>query len=323
MPVRLESWFCTILFVVALTSVQGCSSFRGAPKWDPKQTLESTDALYDGYLRRFFTAVSPPSRVSIRNEYIAVRLAQIDRNYGEYKQDFYSQRVGSAVAFDLATLGLAGTAAAVADVGTKTGASALAALLTGSKTSIDKNVYFDRTLPAMVSQMDGLRSVARARLFSGMLLPDDRYSLSQADSDLTDYRQVGTLYGAVSAITTQAGQAQVAAEKVMRDRLPTELEIRTMLTGMGFVVARAAATNSAKQLQKCVSQDGILNASVAAPLRSWLATVLPEWIKTLPAGTLNPSVTPESDFLSASSYEPLRQQALSDVNLGPLLNACN
>ncbi len=54
MAVQRETAFRALLVVAAFASMQGRSSFRGAPAWDPKQTLESTDALFDGYLRRFF-----------------------------------------------------------------------------------------------------------------------------------------------------------------------------------------------------------------------------------------------------------------------------
>lgn len=313
----LRAWMLGMLVLLA----QGCASFQGAPQWDPA-ALKSDDALFEQAVGRFFGTSSLAERASVRNEYMTRRMAQIDRAYLEYKQGLYAQRVGSAVGIDVATLALTGAAAAVSDVGTKTGASALAALLTGSKTSVDKNVYFDRTLPALLTQMDALRAEARARLFAGALLSADRYALSEADADLSEYRQAGTVHRAIAAVTNQAGQAQAAAEKLMRDRLPSEQDLRTELTRKGFVVQAAAMTSTTEQLQKCVLLDGSLDPGVDPAFKTWFATAQPAWAKTLPKDSLPPSITPVSDFMSTAAYEPLRQQALADPTLGPLLKSC-
>lgn len=307
-------------FVVLL--VQGCSSFQGAPNWDPA-AVKSSDALFDVYVDKFFKANSLDERALVRNEYMTKRIAQIDRSYIDYQQGLYSQRVSSAVGTDVATMTLAGAAAAVSDVGTKTGASAVAALLTGTKTSIDKNVYFDRTLPAMLSQMDALRAEARAQLYAGALLPADRYSLSQADGDLNEYRQAGTVPRAIAAVTNQAGQAQAAAGKVIRDRLPTEEAIRSMLQQKGFSVQKTAVTDTTELLKKCVLVDGSLDPGIDKEFRIWFAVAQPAWVRSQPKYKLPPSITPVSDFMSIEAYEPLREQAFADPTLGPLLKSCN
>ena len=314
--------FRALGLAVSVLLVQGCSSFQGAPNWDPA-AVKSSDALFDEYVDKFFRLNLPDERVSVRNEYMTKRIAQIDRGYIDYKQQLYSQRVGSAVGIDVATMTLAGAAAAVSDVGTKTGAAAIAALLTGTKTSIDKNVYFDRTLPALLSQMDALRAEARAHLNAGALLPADRYSLSQADADLSDYRQAGTVPRAISAVTNQAGQAQAAAEKVLRDRLPTEESIRGMLQQKGFSVQKAAVTNTTELLKKCVLVDGSLDPGIDKEFKSWFAVAQPAWVRSQPKDKLPPSITPMSDFMSTEAYEPLRQHAFADPTLGPLLKSCN
>lgn len=313
--------FRALILAVALLLVQGCSSFQGAPNWDPA-AVKSSDALFDEYVDKYFNAKSPDDRALVRNEYMTKRMAQIDRSYIDYKQDLYTQRVSSTVGIDVATMTLAGAAAAVSDVGTKTGASAVAALLTGTKTSIDKNVYFDRTLPAMLAQMDALRAEARAQLYAGALLPADRYSLSQADADLNEYRQAGTVYRAIAAVTNQAGQAQVAAEKVLRDRLPSEETIRSMLQQKGFSVQKAAVTDTTELLKKCVLVDGSLDPGIDKEFKIWFAVAQPAWVRSLPKDKLPPSITPVSDFMSTEAYEPLRQQAFADPTLGPLLKSC-
>jgi hypothetical protein len=317
--------FRALLFAAALVLLQGCSSFQGAPSWNPSAETAG-DKLFDEYVKKFFKPSSGETAVSVRNEYITVRMAQIDRSFLDYKQGLYTQRVGSAVGIDFATMLLAGAGAAVSDVGTKTGASAAAALLTGTKTSIDKNVYFDRTLPAMLAQMDALRAEQRAQLYAGALLPADRYSFSQADADLTKYRDAGSVISAIAAVTKQAGVAQEAAEKVLRDRLPSEETIREKLEEQGFSVQKAAVTDTTERLKRCVLVDGTLDPSLDKEFKAWFAVAHPAWLRGLSKterDKLPPSITPSSDFMSTLPYETLRLQAFADPTLGPMLKSCN
>ena len=303
-------------------SLSGCASFRGAPAWDGAQKLDAVDALYAGYVAQYFNAVSPDVKASIRNQYVTVRMAIVDGNYQDYKQGLYSQRVGSAVALDTLTMTLNAAGAAIADVGTKTATSAVSAGLVGGQASIDKNVYFDRTLPAMLSQMDGLRSQIRARLYAGLILSSDSYPISEAHSDLTAYFDAGTIYGAISALTNQAGQTQASADKVLKDRHPSEPEIKAQLASKGFAVTEAAVTETTAQVQKCLDANGKLSPPVQTAFDTFFATAQPAWVSGLPAGTLPASVTPRNDFFTHGAYEPLRRQALADPTLGPLLKAC-
>lgn len=317
------SLFRLLILLVAVAALQGCSSFRGAPLWDPTIALSTSDSMYDGYVKKFYLETTSANRMAIRDEFITVRMGQVDRAYAVYKQELHSQRATSSVGIDAAMLSLAAIAATVSDAGTAVGAAALAGVVAGSRASFDKNVFFDQALPAIFAQMDAQRSVFRARLQAGMMLADDAYRLSDADGDLNQYQQAGTIYGAVAAITSQAGQAQAAAEKVLSDRLPTEAEIRTELTRRGFKVERAASTTTTELLKKCLLADGKLDPKIRSLFQAWFATAHPAW-KNLPANAKLPATpTPQSDFLTLETYESLRKQAFDDTTLGPLLRQCN
>jgi len=310
---------------VAAAALQGCASFRGAPLLDPKQTLQSSDPLYDGYVKKFFAEETAERRMAIRDEFITVRMGQIDRAHGDYKKALHSQRSSTAVGLDAVLLTLAAVAATVSDAGTSVGAAALTGVFVGSRASVDKNVFFDQALPAIFSQMDARRDVFRGRLFAGMLLSDTTYRLADADSDLSQYQEAGTVYGAVAAITSQAGQAKAQAEKVLRDRLPTEAEIRGELTTRGFRVERAASTTTTELLKKClVPPQSVLDPKIEKQFDVWFETAHPEWLNSLPKDKKPPSsITPQSDFMTVGAYEPLRKQAFGDATLGPLLRQCN
>ena len=302
------------LIALALALLNGCASFQGSPDWNVAKTLEAVDPLYQQYIERYYKATTAQSRQRIRNQFIEIRSGLIDRNYSIFKESVYTQRVGSGVGVDIATLFLNAAGAALPDVGVKTGASALSAGIIGSKASIDKNVYFDRTLPALLAQMDGMRSQIRGGILAGMATDVERYPLMQAASDLDSYFHAGTISGAISAATTQAGAAKLAADAALRGRLPSETEITDELRGRGFQVQKAAQTDTVKTISLCLNDSGEMPQAVTDALSQFLRAqgVNPE----------GPGNTEISDFLNQEDREPMRKAALSDPKLGPLLRAC-
>jgi len=301
------------LVLAMLATLAGCASFNGAPTWNPATTLKEADPLYAGYIERYYRARTPASRQTIRNEFIEVRAGMVDRAYASFKESIYAQRVGSAVGVDVATLTLNAIGAAVSDVGTKTGTSALSAGLIGSKSSIDKNVYFDRTLPALLAQMDGARSQVRTRILAGMLVDVERYPLMQAASDLDAYFHAGTLTGAIAGITNQASAAQSAAEATLRDRLPKDEDVRARLKARGFSIESASQSATAKKVEMCLQDDGTLKPGVEEPLKTWL-NKQPDAPKGTP--------TPLSDFMVRNEFEALRAKAMADPELGKTFDKC-
>ena len=300
--------------VIGLVMLLGaCASFKGAPEWPMATDMAASDPLHDAYLKKYYLATTLEARQSIRNEFIEVRTGLIDRAYAGFKQTVYTQRVSSAVAVDLATLTLNAIGAAVSDVGTKTATSALSGGLIGGQASIDKNVYFDRTLPAMLAQMDGMRAQVRVRLLDGMLVGVDRYPLMQAAADLDAYFQAGTISGAISAITTQAAVEQRAAEVKLKSRLPSEEEISGRLKKMGFDVQRAVDTQSTRTLQGCLDPSGKLDPATTEALGTWLKQQ-PGFDASSPFAV--------TDFLSSPKFEELRAKALADNALMSSLKGC-
>lgn len=305
----------SVLVAVALVLLHGCASFQGAPDWNTATTLKTTDPLYQDFIGKYYDSkATVESRQLLRNQFIEIRSGLIDRSYAAFKDSIYTQRVGAGVGVDIATLFLGAAGAALPDVGVKTGASALSAGIIGSKASIDKNVYFDRTLPALLAQMDGMRSQIRGGILAGMATSVQRYPLMQASSDLDAYFHAGTIAGAISAVTTQAGVAKVAADTALRNRLPSEVELTTRLKRLGFQVEKAALTDTVNEIDRCLNKEGELPTKVNDAIKKFLRDQ-----------GLNPDgIDVMSDFMvrEGKDYEARRAAALADTALGPLLKAC-
>jgi hypothetical protein len=303
-----RSWPLLCAIVAALG---GCASFDGAPpRPDGASSLEATDKLYHDAIQRYHGTTDEPQRKRIRDEFIEIRAGIIDRHYSAFKLQIYSQRVGANVGVDIATLGLNAIGASVSGAGTKTTLHALSGGLIGSKASVDKNVYFDRTLPALLTQMDGLRAQARLRLLDRMLLDTDRYPMVQAAADLEDYYSAGTITGAITGITEQAGAGAREANQVLDQRL-TERQITQKLEDSGFDVRRAEATPSGDALRACLSPGGVPHAGNRKALAAWIDK---QGVRLGPMGL--------AEFVSLPTHEGNRKAALADAALMAVLVSC-
>ncbi len=318
-PARIKagSWVITmapVLIAVLASSLAGCASFEGAPpRSDGEVSLESSDKLYHTVIENYYRTDDPTRRAKIRNRFIEVRAGLIDRKYATFKREIYTQRVGSDVGVDVATMGLNAIGAAVSDVGAKTALHALSGGLIGSKASIDKNVYFDRTLPAMLAQMDGLRAKVRIQLLNGMLVDSDRYPLMQAAADLEDYYAAGTIPGAIAGITTQASVELKQASAKLEGRLPDEAAVTATLKSRGFMVLRAEDSDTGTALMACLSPGGKPNDENQKALETWLRAE--NFALDRPFAL--------TDFLTQPVNEPLRKKALADAALQAAFVDCN
>lgn len=299
--------------LAALALLGGCASasFQGAPKRLYGDEVRQLDPLYTMAIDASAGSASPADRLDARNRFIEMRAAVIDHQYDLFRSDLYEQRVGANVGVDVATLGLSGVGAATGSTQVKTAAAAVAAFLIGSKASIDKNVYFDRTLPALLEQMDGARATVRRRLLDSMLLDIGNYPLMQASADLEAYFHAGTIPGAIAGITTQAATQKKAAVEQLEQRLSGK-EIGARLKARGFEVNTAVQTPSGVRLQRCIEPIGVTPRPREDALLVWLAGKGFE---------LSPAFGP-SDFFTLAGNESLRQQALSNAQLMAQLKGC-
>jgi hypothetical protein len=88
--------------------------------------------------------------------------------------------------------------------------AALAAGVTGSRAIIERDYFYEKTVPALVAQMNAERKKALIPILNGMARSIDDYSIVAAISDLDDYYQVGTFAGAINAIQADANVKEAA-----------------------------------------------------------------------------------------------------------------
>lgn len=312
---RLQKCWVVLVALCAL-GLSGCASFDGSPPRpeSAKDGLAGLDKDYHDALTAYHEAPEPARQLTLRNKFIEVRAGLIDRQYAAFKSSLYAQRVGSAVGVDMAVLGMNIIGVLTPGESAKTAANALSGGFIGAKSSIDKNVYFDRTLPAMLSQMESQRNEIRFRMLSGMAEPVLRYPLMQAAADLEAYYSAGTLGGAVSTMTQQAATAEVKSVAALASRLPTETEVTERLKQQGFKVERVneKSDDANKTLMGCVMPGGVEDKDNVQ--------LLVDWMKSKKLDAAPPfGVT---RFLGQDEFAAQRAQAAADANLMGKFNRC-
>src|SRR5262249_20919533 len=74
----------------------------------------------------------------------------------------------------------------------------------GANTAINKDLFYQNTIVALLAQMEANRTRARIPIVHGLTLPDAQYTLLQAYIDLDAYKNAGSIPGALSVITKNA-----------------------------------------------------------------------------------------------------------------------
>jgi hypothetical protein len=137
-----------------------------------------------------------------RNEVIFVYMQAIDARYNVFRTDLSRERKGSDMAFDGLLLGLG----AIGSIWTNAAEEALIGTtsVTGARGVVDRNLYYEQTLTALVSAMEAERFRVGSAVYAKMTRDTGQYPLSAAMIDLQAYELAGTLQSAVSEMTEDA-----------------------------------------------------------------------------------------------------------------------
>jgi hypothetical protein len=154
---------------------------------------------------------SEGERQAFRNRVIDHYMGEMDRHYETFSQRLFNEGIQLALGFDSAIIGLASAAALFED--SATDLASVISGFAGIQSAIDKNLYFDRTLPALVATMDAERTRVETGLVGRKGQGYETYSLEAAIRDLRRYQQAGTLLRAITQVTEQASTDKASADE--------------------------------------------------------------------------------------------------------------
>lgn len=188
-----------------LLSLNGCAAIYGRPhETDPNtpQEVENKQLIAQ--------CAKDPDKRSCRDAIVYQRIRVIDRDFFEFANSVRVESTKLSLLTDLAVLGLSGagaTAPAAAPV-----LAAVAGGLTGAKEAIDKDTFYEKTMPALLAAMEAQRHEVMVKIETGLAGPIDKYDLNVALTDIESYRRAGSIDGALMQITHDAGETIAKAD---------------------------------------------------------------------------------------------------------------
>ncbi|MBM4276621.1 MAG: hypothetical protein FJ130_01910 [Deltaproteobacteria bacterium] len=213
----------------------GCASLRYAgappPSYDVDEDLKQlAEHFKPATAVKNYYAKSEPTPKD-RDVVISARLVMINLEYLKWLRTVTADKQFLDTATDVLILSLNLAAAATGGETAKTVLSAISAGVAGSKTSIDKHYYYEKTVPALVAAMNAQRKDVLARILEGMKKNLEEYSFEQALADVYEYYQAGTFMGAITAIQSDSGAKEKKADLKIESLtivtpVPAELQAR-------------------------------------------------------------------------------------------------
>ncbi len=203
--------YLTLLLLLIFPFFVGCASISnpGFPKQSYDEEKEFED-LQDTFktsemIKKYFEAAPESRTKAMRDGIITARLLLTNKLYNRFVAQSAAEKQGFDTFTDIAVIGVDLAVATVGGESTKSALGAISAGITGSKLSIDKNYYFEKTISVLITAMNAQRKVVLLPIKRGMRLTIEEYSLAEALSDLDSYYFAGTFIGALESIAEDAG----------------------------------------------------------------------------------------------------------------------
>ena len=212
---------CVIAWA-ALTTI-GC--FRIAPKMPPPLAsmapINYSSSALDADVAAYHASIANhalDNAKTQRNQIVFRIIAQIDAAYGAFELNLSTRRAGLQTGGDAAQLGLSAAATLVGASDIKDILSATSTAFQGTRLSVDKNFYEQKTTESLVSQMRASRKNLQAQILRSLSNRDvNSYPLESAWGDVVNYYYAGTIPSALVDIAGKAGNDAVTADQTLKD----------------------------------------------------------------------------------------------------------
>jgi hypothetical protein len=205
-----------ILVCGCLPSLFACAPIQGYPL-DPEitdATLKNLGPYFNGREEtNYINAVGDGGKTPIRDAVVYARIRGYDIEFSDFEKSLYSQSNGIAFGSDLVGLILGGLTATTGNAATKAALGAASVGVIGANAAINKDLYYQKTIIALMPQMEANRAGAKLPIVKGLILPDSKYNLFQAYSDLDAYKNAGSIPAAISAVTQNAENQKADAQQ--------------------------------------------------------------------------------------------------------------
>jgi hypothetical protein len=200
---------CRIVFALALLSLSACATLDGRPT--PVITVAFADSMVAAYPpdQAIQTLGSIPAndvagRNTYRNRVVMAYLTAIDAHHGMFLRNLSRSGKSAHLGADILLLGLTGAGSIFDKAAAELAAGATG--VAGARSSFDRELLADKTLPILISLMDSRRLSVRADIVRGLSKPEGTYTLEDAFADLMRYESAGSIDAALSEAANAAGE---------------------------------------------------------------------------------------------------------------------
>lgn len=247
------------LLVAALLS--GCTSFSGAQDPISAADLGHSVCPTDADVAKF-ESLPLAERAAFRDDVISGCIDAIDGKYGQFKVALQRDTVSLNVATDLLSLGLTTAASMTNGSGAKYLAAGGAAVI-GAGAAINKDVYYQQTLPAIESAMDANRDQIHIRIVKSQAADPEAktYTLSSARSDIFDYQAAGNLYVGISQLTSTSKQT---SDNVKDDLQQAKIAYVSQVLDVSVATREKVLTDDVRKYEK--DKNSAMLTKIAAAL---------------------------------------------------------
>ena len=192
-----------------------CAPVVGYPR-DPEDTDATLTSLQHYFLPAAecqYQNATPAQKTQIRNEIVLNRMRAYNIEFDNFEKNLWAEGNIITTGGDLIALVLAGLGATTGSAGTKAALSAATAGVVGAQAAINRDLYYQRTLPALLAQMEANRANVELTVLNGLAKSDSEYPLYKAEIDLESLKNAGSMPSAISVITQKSSQDNQSAQK--------------------------------------------------------------------------------------------------------------
>lgn len=212
-----------LLAVIGAVLLTACHTIRGAPPAPFKASKVWDDSSLKDLVSTLSGAQTNTKPVEdckdIRNLSAHQLIAYVDVNYMNYRQSFVFDRQHADAISDGLQLMMTVAGGLTNSKGVKDNYLAGIAILTGGETIYDKSYLFEKTAPALATQMDAGRKEKALELLTKLeKLPCPAYPGQVVLADILDYYSRGTVVGAITE-THKDAQAKDAQATLLLNEL--------------------------------------------------------------------------------------------------------
>jgi hypothetical protein len=233
-----------LLTALLAVTVCGCASYRGEPKSIEVYALtpgEATAAAANGGASAasapplLFVKDNCPGDATIadfnagrgapagltkgqwRDLVIEDCIGRVDSQYAAFTASLHKEAAGTGLGFGITGFALTG-AGAVAAKTTANALSAASTALTGIGAEVNKDLFYQKAIPAIVAQMDANRETVLGSIKTSEKSDPTglAYTLWDAQHDIRNYQAAGSIDRAISTITAAAQQSATDSVRTIK-----------------------------------------------------------------------------------------------------------